>query len=1381
MWVLVAVAIAGGLLHQGTASSAQGIPAQVQNESRPNLRQGSTGLTLSDHDLPHPPVGASNPSPGPSLPVTNGLVRYWPNLFEARDEVTGAEGQVMGVIPARETGSADDTLFDGINGWVQLRPAITNEVNTLAGWFRGSRTQSFFDWAILGQQSEGKDGWWVYGGSASPDAFSATLKQSAASKDSGGERFVMDFGAWNHLAIARSSTGTTTVWRNGRQVVTETKPSLWPAQSPFLIVGNRLQGDQGFRAEIRGLCVFDRVLSDHEVRALYEAGVGEAIVKNYPPRLRSTARAMPEEVSRSLTASRPEDWSHRRFTTEQGLPGNMVQVLLQSREGYLWIGVEGGLARFDGRSFRSFDHRNTPAMRTTGDDILSLAEAEDGALWAGTFGGLVRVRGATVAEEDHLSSAPHQHPRSAQVQSTSLSGRLEFTAYTNGLPEAFVRQIVPTGDGWLWIAGVRNQSPRGPYVVRRYNPSTGLTSAKVTVPGQITTMGWRSNGVWISTTKPTQLLFWDGQAEMPTVLASLGWPAWSQKDSTPPTVRVAANPCFPPSTALHTWTAGMPVSAWLAELDAGNGVQSSHWQWRNGSIPEVCLEASDPYGDLFLGGSGGLMRLRNLQMESILTPNLPKAPHIVALCSTREGGVWFGTEEDGLHLTYEKLVQTFTTKDGLPGNEIQCIATDSGGNLWVATDRGLSKWQPKQGLLTDSRRICCMISPPNGPEWCVWERTGDPIGRISSEGKVEPYFAGLAINEANAMVMSTQGKLWVAHSAGLSWIRPEAFRRDQDGVWRPHGVQASAFAGNLRCGRELPGAEAVGVIEDRDGTLWVGSKGGGLTRIVRRAPGGLTNTSDRAAFATSPDPDSSNDTLELKTFTTQDGLAVDYCFPALIDNHGALWISGAGGLTRHQNGRFQAIRPENGLPDDILSAAIEDGLGYLWFAGRKGIHRLSLSELEDYFSGRRQRVSTLSLSVREGLITPECTIEIFPTLAKTSDGHIWVATRSGVASFDPRRAEIHARSVPVIIERLVVNRQDATFDSHNSINTTQRGTQRPPDAAKLTSLPAGSGRRVEIHIAAISFNEPERVEFRYRLDGHDTDWSEPGDLRVAFYTNLRPGKYLFRAQATRNHGQWSDQEATLRFVISPHFWETNAFVALIVGTLCIGALGYHLRRLVLLRQQHAVERRESLTAERVRIAADMHDDLGPTLTQIAILGEAAKRQIHNGSDVYPTLDRISQSARNLAMSVSDLNWATNPSYDGLDNLAAYIREQAARQLEDGQIQARLEFQDTFPDVHLSSTFRRNLILIAKEAINNALKHAHPTEVSISLHVSQGRMRLCIANDGRGALVLQQGLGRPGNGLDNMKRRAAELGGTLTLHAAPGERTTVELDVPLVLG
>ena len=1241
------------------------------------------------------------PSPEPARPViTEGLLHYWPNLWDARDEVTGREGVVMAVLPPAAEGAPDATRFHDETGWVLLPvPLRADQAWTVSLWLRPTAPARTGGVALAFQAREQQ--WALL--ETEPDFHPTYRWMGRGPRFEDGVALRFSFDTWQHVVLTKNEEGRVAGWCDG--VALGQASLTFPAgvEVTWLSVGNDIKGDSQWFGQLRDLCLFDRVLAEEELRALHAAGRSTTPVRNSAARL--AALQGPEGLPWSTNVlHRPvQSFTHRRYTAEDGLPQNRIQCALQTRAGYLWVGTEAGVARFDGRRFRDFAEHNTRALAQTGPDVFTFAETEDGTVWAGTHSGLL------------------------QICDTA------FTAVTNGLPERFILQLAPAEEDALWIAAFRDDRHyRGPCRVRRYHPETGHSSAEVVVPGHVRRMVPAADGLWLATEDPELLLFWDLRSAAPTVVARVC--------GSPPQVAVLAGTERLGGVTLRGWCDPQTPSRSVIEMTVGGEGHRFHWigpASRSGA--NASRWGASRNSDVWLGAEPGLAQIRADRLDLIDFRDFTSPPEVICLAPNREGGFWLGTAGDGLHLIRERLVEVFTTRDGLSGNDIRSVLATREGTLLAGGPAGLDQY--KDGRWTrrgtqaalPAAAVLSIAQTAGGTLWFTRGHAGpDALSALDQDVPVELSLNGLTWHHPGRLVHSPEGRLWVGCGHGLTWIEAPG---------QPVAADAAAWRSQIRHGRlsvgeDVPDTVFLKLLPDRDGSLWVGTLGHGLLRIRDR---------------------------EVERFTVADGLPADICVPAHLDEAGDLWVTAKGAVARRRQDRFEVITQQEGIPNDYLLDLIEDGAGHYWLPGWRGIHRLVRHELESFFEGRIRRVQSLNLGMRDGLLTPECTSLHYPITARTPDDRLWVATRSGVASFDPRQVGGDADPLPAYIEQVVVN--------HEALAIPAVGSSTGP-----LKLPPGSGRRLELHFTAISLVAADRVRFQHRLEGYDDGWSPESDLRLAFYTNLRPGHYRFQVRASNAQGVWNPAATELAFVIAPHLWQRRSVQVTAGLAVVLVALLLHRQRVAVLRHLQALEHQQQLASERARIAADMHDDLGAALTQIAILGEVGRRQLPDPVQTGSLLARISQSSRDVAERISDLVWATNPRHDRLDNLAGYVREQAARLLEGTVTRATLRFPERLPEDQVSATFRRNVLLVVKEAVHNALKHAAPQHVMVEFAVERGQLHLRIEDDGRGFA----GVPSPprGNGLVNMPRRIHDLGGSFEMDSAPGRGTRIHCSIPL---
>jgi signal transduction histidine kinase len=402
----------------------------------------------------------------------------------------------------------------------------------------------------------------------------------------------------------------------------------------------------------------------------------------------------------------------------------------------------------------------------------------------------------------------------------------------------------------------------------------------------------------------------------------------------------------------------------------------------------------------------------------------------------------------------------------------------------------------------------------------------------------------------------------------------------------------------------------------------------------------------------------------------------------------------------------------------------------------------------------------------------ECSSGFQPSCWRSSDGQLYFSTANGVVSVNP--SEVTQNRVPpkIIIEEILVD------------GKTRHVPTRPSSAGAITHtdsvLKIEPGRHyVQFRFTGLSFTSPDGVRFRVKLDGVDRDWQSTGEERWIGYGPLLPGNYRFNVRASNNDGFWSENGDALAFTVQPFFWETLWFkIGLSLATLAALGLvvGLDQRRRFRLKLER-IERQREMEHERTRIARDLHDDLGTSLTQISMLSALANREKTPPAEAKEIIQQVRGRAKEMVIALDEIVWAVNPQNDSLNGLASYLGHFAEEFFQPTGIRCRLDIPAELPEKTLSAELRHHLFLAFKEALNNAARHSKATEVCVRIEYQANNLDISVKDNGRG-FSANGSEATSGNGLPNMKRRLEQSGGTAEIISAVGKGTEIEFHVPL---
>ena len=467
----------------------------------------------------------------------------------------------------------------------------------------------------------------------------------------------------------------------------------------------------------------------------------------------------------------------------------------------------------------------------------------------------------------------------------------------------------------------------------------------------------------------------------------------------------------------------------------------------------------------------------------------------------------------------------------------------------------------------------------------------------------------------------------------------------------------------------------------------------------------------------------------------------------LPDKDGSVWAATlGGGLFFIKGGRQTCFADAAGLPEVRLTCVLDDGAGHLWLGSLSGIYRVAKGELLAIAAGRQERANWLHLDRADGMISRECTGAFQPAGWRGRDGRLWFPTAHGIVSIRPKHFELNA--VPPLVRIEEASANGRLFSVHDN------------------GMKTGPGRtRLEFRYTALSFAAAEKVRFRTRLEGLQKDWQETGTLREVAYEAVPPGEYVFHLKAANNDGVWSERDVTLAVTVLPHFWETLWFRSLAVLVtiglaLMIGAMVARARARMRMLQ---LEAQTARLLERERIAQDLHDDLGASLTEISLLAGLAAEE-HDGAPGHYSIPDIASKAQHLVSTLDEIVWAVNPRHDTLASFVEYLSASAAELLSAADIPLRLDIAKELPERQIDSVHRHALFLAAREALNNAVKYSGATEVRLSIWYRDDELEISVQDNGKGFAAREFS---QSEGLRNMRARLADAGGECRIESNAG--------------
>jgi len=753
------------------------------------------------------------------------------------------------------------------------------------------------------------------------------------------------------------------------------------------------------------------------------------------------------------------------------------------------------------------------------------------------------------------------------------------------------------------------------------------------------------------------------------------------------------------------------------------------------SYPHVNMLVPGDKGIVYAGTSEGVFALDRSGSVVAAIRSDPKDPGSLqinsaqAMCLDWSGILWVSCYPAGISRIHTATteIRTFvpdpSASTGSAENRIVSLCKAFGADsLLAVTGRALYLVRPNFGVI-DQLAIPASVTKEGGgltavlqdSRHTVWLGTRNGLFRVSPDGRLAGVYrhsddpASISGNVINVLLESSEGEIWAGTSSGLNRFSYEA------GSF----LRYVAVPGGLR------DEYILSLFEDRKGSLWIGTYGG--TSVLDRASGTFLHF--------------------VQEGRNPSGISNNYALAFSEDGNGTVWIGTGGGLNRFDSDRgvFRHYFENDGLSTSVISGIVRSEDGDLWISTPAGIDR---------FHAGSESFTAVEAGPPEGRMFTAGATTILPS------GKIAFGGDNGVTIIDPVSVTARSFDPPVAITgfRLLTNRSDDgdPVIAGDSVSLSYRQNQ------------------FEVSFASLDFLDPERNRYSYRLDGLDEEWVPGDDRHNAVFTAMDPGSYLLRVRGTNSDGVWSSREARMFITITPPFWRTWWFTGLLVAAAAVSLYALHRFRMGLRirrEKEHEAVRFEEAERIRKKAARDFHDEFGHRLTKISLFAEIVKRRIINDEpETAARVDKIIEASQVLTEDTRSFLWTLDPSHDSLYDLVEYLNTFGEELFDRTGIAFRpSEATDDMKSVMLTMDFRRHLALIVKEAMNNALRHAHCSEVLLSASSAGGGVSISLRDDGKG---FDKPSVAGGLGVKNMRQRAERISGSLEIDSGPGRGTSI---------
>ncbi|HEX6426117.1 MAG TPA: two-component regulator propeller domain-containing protein, partial [Niastella sp.] len=784
--------------------------------------------------------------------------------------------------------------------------------------------------------------------------------------------------------------------------------------------------------------------------------------------------------------------------------------------------------------------------------------------------------------------------------------------------------------------------------------------------------------------------------------------------------------------------------------------------------------------------------------------NLPENLVIESVKADDAGQIWVGTYGNGLYVinpakaTIAHYVVNKKDPFSISYNDVLCIKEDKQGGIWIGTDGGGVSHYDKRlnnfAMLTSNKvpekisieQVRAITTDHTGNVWIGTSSTGLTFADMRNDTFETYHYPPAPKAQGNydrvvSLYTDAQGEIWVG-TQGNGLLIVDAVTKRIKKRFYPKGTDLSGVADLSGHVNDASGPDRSGNIPDhtiwcmlpaQNNQVWAGTRNGGLCLMdkqkgliknynINGGPGNSTLENNVRSLTMVNDTtlcigfekrgiqflNTLTGKLFTKPNTTIDSLvARETIFKCIWYRHPVLWIGtlGRGMIACDLNTNITyAINDEQGLPNNTIYGMLPDDRGHLWLSTNKGICRFvqpaSLKQVN--------RSNFTVFLVQDGLQSNEFNTGAYH---KAANGMLLFGGINGLTIFNPGQIALLSKPARVVITQAMVNNQPLVSDTGMAYK-------------KFVRLPYRQNA-VSFSFAVLDFVSPRRFNYYYQLSGYDTKWIDAGNRNYVAYTNLPPGRYVFQVKAAQ---QFPDNSPVtmLTIIIDPPFWRTAWFIVLCA--LALAGLLYTIYR-------YRINQLLRLQQVRDRIATDLHDDIGTTLTNISILSELSKKNLLQKEDAGTFLDRIAEEVHNSSQALDDIVWSINTKNDTLEQTVARMRRYAAEVFDAANIAYSLQLDEQFERHKLNMEQRRDCFLIFKETINNIYKHANAKHVQIKVWIEKGQLHMMIQDDGIGFDITTV---THRNGIKNIRNRIKKWDGDITMLSVPGKGTETRVNFPL---